>query len=75
MVGFPPGFATDSHCLFRGIVKPSFKTTGSYSTVAALSKISAMFLVHSVVAKPELVDVANMLLHCCITFSTMSNLG
>ena len=20
MVGFPPGFATDSHCLFRGIV-------------------------------------------------------
>ena len=40
MVGSPPGFATDSHCLFRGIMKPSFKTTGSYSTVVALSKIS-----------------------------------
>ena len=41
MVGVPPGFAADSHCLFRGIVKPSFKTAGSYSTVVALSKISA----------------------------------
>ena len=40
MVGFPPGFAIDIHCLFHGIVKPSFKTTGSYSTVVALSKIS-----------------------------------
>ena len=39
MIGFPTGFATDNHCLFRGIVKPSFKTTGSYSTVVALSKI------------------------------------
>ena len=37
---FPPGFVTDSYCLFCGIVKPSFKTTGSYSTVVALSKIS-----------------------------------
>ena len=47
MVGFPPGlpgFATDSHCLFLGIVKPTFKTTGSYSTVAALSKISGYVL-------------------------------
>ena len=44
MVGFPPDFATDSYCLFRGIVKPSFKTTGSYSTVAALSKISSYVL-------------------------------
>ena len=33
MVRFPPGFATDSHCLFYDIVKPSFKT------VVALSKI------------------------------------
>ena len=40
MVGFPPGFAIDIHCLFHGIVKPSFKTTGNNSTVAALSKIS-----------------------------------
>ena len=44
MVGFPPSFATDSHCLFRGIVKPSFKTPGSYSTVVALSKISGYVL-------------------------------
>ena len=41
MVGNPPGFATDSHCLFHGIVKPSFKTTGIYSIVVALSKISS----------------------------------
>ena len=33
MVGFPPGFATDSHSRFHGIVKPSFKTIESYSTV------------------------------------------
>ena len=39
MVEFPPG-----HCLFRSIVKPSFKTTGSYSTVVALSKISGNVL-------------------------------
>ena len=74
MVGFPPGFSTDNHSLFRGIVKPSFKTTGNYSTVVALSKMSAMFLVHSVIAKPELVDVVNMLLHCRITFSAMLQL-
>ena len=44
MVGFPPGFATDNHSPFRGIVKPSFKTTGRYSTVVALSKISGYVL-------------------------------
>ena len=44
MIGFPPGFATDSHCLFRGIVKPSLKTTGRYSTIVALSKISGYVL-------------------------------
>ena len=44
MVVFPPGFATDSNCLFRGIVKSSFKTTGSYSSVVALSKISGYVL-------------------------------
>ena len=44
MVGFRPGFATNSHFLFRGIVKPSFKTTGSYSIVIALSKISGYVL-------------------------------
>ena len=44
MVWFRPGFATGSHCLFRGIVKPSFKTTGSYSTIVALSKISSYIL-------------------------------
>ena len=44
MVGFTPDFATDSHCLFCGIVKPSFKTTGRYSTVVALSKISGYVL-------------------------------
>ena len=75
MVGFRPSFSTDSHCLFRGIVKPSFKTTGSYSTVVSLSKISATFMVHSVIAKPELVDVVNILLNCCVTFSTILNLG
>ena len=48
MVGFPPGFATDSHCLFRGIVKPSFKTTGSYSIALIFQ---ATFLVHSVIAQ------------------------
>ena len=40
MVGNPSGFATDSHWLFHGIVKHPSKTTGSYSTVVALSKIS-----------------------------------
>ena len=44
MVVFPPDFATDNHSLFRGIVKPSFKTTGRYSTVVALSKISGYVL-------------------------------
>ena len=44
MVGFLPSFATDSHCLFRGIVKLSFKTTGSHSSVVALSKISGYVL-------------------------------
>ena len=44
MVGFRPGFATDSHCLLHGIVKPSFKTTGRYSTVVALSKLSGYVL-------------------------------
>ena len=41
MVRFRTGFATDSHCC---IVKPSFKTTGSYSTVVALSKVSGYIL-------------------------------
>ena len=49
--------------LQTGIVKPSFKTAGSYSTVVALSMISGIFMVHSVIAKLELVDVVNMLLH------------
>ena len=44
MVQFRPGFATDSHCFFHSIVKPSFKTTGSYSTVVALSYISGYAL-------------------------------
>ena len=39
-----------------------------------LARSRATFLVQSVIAKPELVDVVNMLLHCCITFSTMLNL-
>ena len=43
MAGFPPGFATDSHCLFHGIVT-HFKTTGSYPPVVALSKISGYVL-------------------------------
>ena len=45
MVGFPPGFATDRQCFFHGVVKPPFKTTGSYSTVVALSKILGYVLV------------------------------
>ena len=44
MVEFPPGFATDRQCFFRGVVKPPFKTTGSYSTVVALSKILSYVL-------------------------------
>ena len=40
VVGFQPSFAIDIHCLFYGIVKPSFKTNGSYSTVVALSQNS-----------------------------------
>ena len=44
MIGFRPGFAIDSHSLFLGIMKPSFKTTGHCSTVAALSKISGYVL-------------------------------
>ena len=67
------GFATDSNFLSRGIMKPSFKITGSYSTVL-LSRSRSMFLEHSVIAKPELVDVVNMLLHYCITL-TLLNLG
>ena len=73
MVGFRPDFATDNHCLFCGIVKPSFKTTES-PLLLLLARSLAMFLVRSVIAKPELVDVVNMLLHCCITFLTMLNL-
>ena len=44
MVGFPPGFSINCRCLFHGIVKPSFKTTGSYSNVVALSNISGFVL-------------------------------
>ena len=44
VAGFPPGFSTGSHFLLRGIVKPSFKTTGCYSAVVALSKISDYIL-------------------------------
>ena len=72
---FPPGFATDSHCLFHGIVKPSFKTIVASPLLLLLARNLALFLVHSVIAKPELVDVVNMLLHCCITLSTMLNMG
>ena len=39
-VRFHPGNTTEDHCFFHAIIKPSFKTTGSYSTVVALSKIS-----------------------------------
>ena len=46
-------------------------TTGSYSTVVAFGKTSGYVLHACVIAKPELVDVVNMLLHCCIKFSTM----
>ena len=60
MVGFPPDFATDSHCLFRDM-----------PLLLLLARSKTMFLVHSVIAKPVLVDVVDMLLHCCITFSTM----
>ena len=44
IVVFQSGFVTDSHCRFHGILRPSFKTTGSYSTVVALSKISGYVL-------------------------------
>ena len=40
-----------------------------------LARSQAMFLMHSVIAKPELVDAVSMLLPCCITFSTMFSLG
>ena len=37
-------FSYSSHCLFRGIVKPFSTTTGIYSIVVALSKISGYVL-------------------------------
>ena len=48
MVGFPPSFATDNYFPFCGIVKPSLKTTGSYSTVLLLARSPAT-LVNSVI--------------------------
>ena len=44
MVGFSPSFPIDSNCLFSDVMKPSFRTTGSYSTVVARSKISGYVL-------------------------------
>ena len=72
MAGFPPGFATDILCLFGGIVKPSFKTTGSYSTVVALSKISGYVLGAQCNYKA---GAGGCCKHCCMTFLTMLDLG
>ena len=70
MVGFQPGFATDSHCLFRSIVKPFLGSLGAIPLLLLLARSQVTFLVHSIIAKPELVDVVYMLLHCYIAFST-----
>ena len=64
MVGFQPGFATESHCLFRGIVN-----TGSYSTVVALSKISGYVHGAQCNCKARAGGCVNMLLHRCITLT------
>ena len=40
VVRFHPGSSSDNHCIFQTEVKPSMKTTGSYSTVVALSKLT-----------------------------------
>ena len=39
MVRLCPSSATN-YCLVHGVVKPSFKTTGNYSTVVSLDKVS-----------------------------------
>ena len=39
-VRFHPGSLSDNHCIFQTEVKPSMKTTRSYSTVVALSKLT-----------------------------------
>ena len=38
MVQFHP--CSNDYCLFHALVKPSFKTTGTYSTVVSLGKLS-----------------------------------
>ena len=53
MVGFPPGHATDSHCLFR-YCEAIFQD----NCVVALSEIS-----DCVLGTPELVDVVNILIY------------
>ena len=76
MVGFvSTSFATDSHCLFRGLWSHLSRPLETTPQLLLLARSPAMFLVHSVIAKPELVDAVNMLLHCCTTFSTMLNLA
>ena len=56
-------------------MKPSFKTTGSYSTVVAPSKFLGYILGAQCNCKAGQVDVVNILLDCCITFSTVLNLS
>ena len=63
---FQTGFAKDSHCLFHGIVKPSFKTTGSYSTVLALSKISGCILGAQCNCKDRAGGCCKHVTHCCV---------
>ena len=69
MVGFPPGFATDSHCLFQAM-RPSFKTTGSYSTVVALSKITDYVLGAQCDCKAGAGGCSKHVAALCTTFST-----
>ena len=75
MVGFPPGFTTDRHSLIRGIVKPSFKTTGNYSTVVALSKISDYILCAQCNCKVGAGGCCKHVAALWYKFSTMLNLG
>ena len=71
MVRFNPSL--DNYCLFHAYVKPSFKSTGKYSTCRSKS-ILAMLLVVNATVRLELVVVASMLQRYCTISWTIQNL-